>query len=246
MHMRWPSRLSTAQKFGVLANSVRYTVPTATLEGAVAYRVAHRPDRDGRFDRRYGTDTGGEVLPEDLGIDDPEAREGAVRYLPSPPGITRRLLSALALDPRAWSFVDFGCGKGRVLMVAAQRGFKHVEGVEISPALHRVAERNALRFAEAVPGATPITVRCADARGVELPQGDTVLHFFHPFGPAVLADVLAHVGRSLSQSPRRIRVAYLAAFQEALDVLDATPFLRCQKFVRCVDLKYSWALYESW
>jgi hypothetical protein len=112
-------------------------------------------------------------------------------------------------------------------------------------ALHRIAEDNARSFAVAAPKATPIVVRCADARTVELPPGDTVLHLYHPFGPPILTDVLANVGRSLAQSPRRIRVAYLAAFQEALDVLDATPFLRCKRFVRCVDNKYSWALYES-
>jgi len=243
--MRWPAQLSTAQKVGVLLNSVRFMGPVAALKGAVAHLVADRPDLDGRFDRRYGTDTGGEVQPENLGIDDADTRESAVRYLPSPPDITRRLLGALELNPADWSFVDFGCGKGRVLMVAAELGFKRVEGVEISRALHRIAEDNARSFAVAAPKATPIVVRCADARTVELPPGDTVLHLYHPFGPPILTDVLANVGRSLAQSPRRIRVAYLAAFQEALDVLDATPFLRCKRFVRCVDNKYSWALYES-
>lgn len=243
--MRWPAQLSSAQKLGVIVNSLRFMGPIATLKGALAHLVADRPDRDTRFDRRYGTDTAGEVQPEDLGIDDPDTRKAAVRYLPSPPAITRRLLSELDVDPAAWSFVDFGCGKGRVVMVAAQFGFKRVEGVEISRALHLIAEDNARRFAAAEPQAAPIVVRCADARTVELPPGDTVLHFYHPFDPPVLADVLANVGRSLASSPRRIRIVYLAAFQEALDVLDAAPFLRCQRFVRCVDNKYAWAMYES-
>lgn len=243
--MRWPDQLSAAQKLGVLVNSLRFMGPVATLKGALAHLVADRPDRDTSFDRRYGTDTAGEVQPEELGIDDPDTRKAAVRYLPSPQAITRRLLSELDVDPREWSFVDFGCGKGRVLMIAAQLGFKRVEGVEISSSLHRIAEDNAGRFAAVERQAAPIVVRCADARTVELPAGDTVLHFYHPFDAPILAEVLANVERSLAASPRRIRIVYLAAFQDALTVLDSSRFLRCQKFVRCVDNKYSLALYES-
>jgi hypothetical protein len=226
--MYWPARLSPAQKLGVLVNSVRFMGPVATLKGAIARAVEDRPDRDTRFDQRYGTDTGGEVQPEELGIDDADTREAAVRYLPSPPAITRRLLGQVGVDPREWAFVDFGCGK-----------------VEISRALSVVAQDNAKKFAAVRPSAAPIEVHRGDARAVELPSGDTVLHFYHPFGAAVLTDVIAHVGRSLERDPRRLRIVYLAAFQEALDVLEAAPFLRCTKFVRCVDNKYCWALYQN-
>jgi SAM-dependent methyltransferase len=243
--MYWPARLSPAQKLGVLVNSVRFMGPVATLKGAIARAVEDRPDRDTRFDQRYGTDTGGEVQPEELGIDDADTREAAVRYLPSPPAITRRLLGQVGVDPREWAFVDFGCGKGRVLMMAAEYGFRRVVGVEISRALSVVAQDNAKKFAAVRPSAAPIEVHRGDARAVELPSGDTVLHFYHPFGAAVLTDVIAHVGRSLERDPRRLRIVYLAAFQEALDVLEAAPFLRCTKFVRCVDNKYCWALYQN-
>lgn len=243
--MHWPAKLSPAQKLGVVANSLWFMGPAATLKGAIAHLVADRPDRDTRFDQRYGTDTGGEVQPEQLGIDDADTRDAAVRYLPSPPHITRRLLGQLDVAPRDWAFVDFGCGKGRVLMLAAERGFRRVIGVEIARTLHAVACDNAARFAQRHPAAPAIEVQRADARAVELPSGDSVLHFYHPFGPPVLAEVIAHVGRSLERDPRRLRIAYLAAFQDALDVLEAAPFLRCARFVRCVDDKYSWAIYHS-
>jgi methylase of polypeptide subunit release factors len=39
-------------------------------------------------------------------------------------------------------FVDFGCGKGRVLYLACRHPFKEVIGVDLSPAVVEAARRN--------------------------------------------------------------------------------------------------------
>ncbi|MBK8386616.1 MAG: class I SAM-dependent methyltransferase [Candidatus Accumulibacter sp.] len=67
-----------------------------------------------------------------LDIDSPNARH-AVRYEPSPSGMVRSILSTLGLDWRRYTFVDFGAGKGRVLLLAAELPFKNIIGVEFSP-----------------------------------------------------------------------------------------------------------------
>jgi SAM-dependent methyltransferase len=243
--MRWPAALSTWQKLTVLANSVRFMGPLTTAKKAIEYVVLDRPELDTSFDRAYGTDTAGSVQPLDLGIEDDGARRDAVQYLPSPASITRRLLRQLRIDPSTFSFVDFGCGKGRVLMVAAEHRFKRVVGVEISAALARIAVSNARLFAAKRPRRAAIEVLQQDASKVELPPGNTVYHFYHPFEPPLLKAVLANIERAMQSEPREIRIVYLAAFQHALDVLDATPWLTCERFVRCVDSKYSWAIYSG-
>jgi cyclopropane fatty-acyl-phospholipid synthase-like methyltransferase len=53
-----------------------------------------------------------------------------------------RALRYLGVSDRD-TFVDFGCGKGRVVHQAARRPFRRVIGVEISPVLAEVA-RNGL------------------------------------------------------------------------------------------------------
>jgi hypothetical protein len=55
-------------------------------------------------------------------------------YLPAEPAAVRVLLSCLR-NPTAYTFLDLGCGKGRVLALAAEAGFQRIIGVEINPAL---------------------------------------------------------------------------------------------------------------
>ena len=66
----------------------------------------------------------------------------AVRYDPSNPEVVRGLISKLQIDYSRFSFIDFGSGKGRVLLVAAGFPFKEVIGVEFSRELHEVALKN--------------------------------------------------------------------------------------------------------
>ena len=60
-------------------------------------------------------------------------------YAPTSRRRFRALLKALELPYNSLGFVDYGCGKGRVLMEAADAGFKRVVGVEFSPELCDIA-----------------------------------------------------------------------------------------------------------
>ena len=55
-------------------------------------------------------------------------------YLPSPWHVLPRALRYVGVSDRD-VFVEFGCGKGRVVHQAARRPFRRVVGVEISPVL---------------------------------------------------------------------------------------------------------------
>jgi tRNA1(Val) A37 N6-methylase TrmN6 len=52
----------------------------------------------------------------------------------------------LGPDSRSFSFVDIGCGKGKVLLMATKKGFLkkflNFYGVEINPQLVEIANRN--------------------------------------------------------------------------------------------------------
>ena len=51
----------------------------------------------------------------------------------------RRLMRTLSLPPGS-GFVDFGCGKGRVLLLAAGFGFARITGVEFAKELCDIAK----------------------------------------------------------------------------------------------------------
>ncbi len=105
-------------------------------------------------------------------------------YEPSPLGSLREMFDALPIDPAAYTFCDLGCGKGRVLLVAADLPFAHVIGVEVEEALYRTALRNVEPLSER------IEVFWLDATQFQLPAGPLVLFLFNPFEGEVLDDIL--------------------------------------------------------
>ena len=152
------------------------------------------------FDAAMGVDTSGfipgEVLengsPSDFyttayyGIS-PSSLEEAIRHVPG--------------DPEVMTFVDLGCGKGRALLVAAKFGFREIVGVELSPELCRVAEKN-------TAGEPRVRVLEADATEVKYPDGPLLLFLYHPFLAPVLIRVMKNLGKQISQDRREVYVLY--------------------------------------
>ncbi len=129
------------------------------------------------------------VDPENLGFNAKEAST----YVPSDwwsVAIVLRCLPIQASD----SFLDLGCGKGRVMRLALQHPFREVWGVELMPPVAALARRNLRRF----PQAHVIT---GDAREVELPKSDWAF-LFQPFSWEITLAVLERL------RGREVRVVY--------------------------------------
>ena len=85
-----------------------------------------------------------------------------------------------------------------MLLVAAQRPFRRVVGIEVSEQLADLAADNAERYVGPPPREAGIDVVTADATTVDLPATDLLIHAYHPFGTAILAGVLARLDASLA------------------------------------------------
>lgn len=101
-------------------------------------------------------------------------------------------------------FVDLGCGKGRAVMVAAQRGCRKAIGVELSDELVEAARANT----DALGLSDKAEIVKADAALWDPSEG-TVFFLFNPFGAATLQRFLANLRASVQTNPRRIRIAYI-------------------------------------
>lgn len=176
--------------------------PTQILEKVAAHT----------FDRRHGTDTSTFAELKTLGIASANKCHGE-RYQPSPVYSLRRLLKRLHIHYPDCSFIDFGSGKGRTLLVASELPFKQVIGVEFGEELHRQAERNIQRYGRRAAG--QVSAVHADATQFALPDNDLVLYFFNPFNEAVLSEVLANLNASLQAKPRKVILVYLYLPDEA-------------------------------
>jgi SAM-dependent methyltransferase len=133
-----------------------------------------------RFDRRFGVDTSGMVEQSELGIDVGKIAAAAA-YGATPRPVFFRILKSLPVRYERFTFVDLGSGKGAVLLYAAELPFKKVIGVELSPGLHRIAERNIAGYRGKRIKCNDVESVCADAAAYALPLEPTIIFLFNPF-----------------------------------------------------------------
>jgi SAM-dependent methyltransferase len=140
----------------------------------------------------------------------------AVRYEATPAGSFKRLVAELPIKHEEFSFIDFGSGKGRALLIAATFPFNVVVGVELSPDLHRVAKNNIDIFPKNELRCGRITLELGDATSFELPSDPIVCYFYNPFNAEIMNVVLERIKISLQTFPRKAVLVYYNANQAHL------------------------------
>lgn len=176
----------------------------AWREGGMAHaaRVVGFRAADLWHERRLGIRSTGLVPIETLIDDYTDCHD----YFPTTFGGFRAAMREVGVEPGE-VFVDYGSGKGRVLIMAAEYPFRRIVGVEISPELHAVARVNLARCAD--------RLRCQDielwtgsAADFPVPTDASVVYLYNPFHGRVLRTVLAGLRASLDAHPRRLRLVY--------------------------------------
>jgi predicted RNA methylase len=118
-------------------------------------------------------------------------------------------------------FMDYGCGRGRVLAMASTYPFKKVIGIEYSELLSAAARDNVKRINRRKMKCTDIEVISGDAGAYELPPEVTVAYFFDPFEEDVIRRVIEQIHRSLLNAPRKLTIIYYGpAWAEAFEERD--------------------------
>lgn len=169
-------------------------------------KSAARTFHDCRFDWKYGTDTLRRVEVNEFDTESCNKVHAkfyqATRIRP-----LMKLVGELGL-PKNGVFVDIGCGKGRVLLIAAQLGFKRVVGIEFCARLCQVARKNADIFTAKVPASSPIEVIESDVTNVDFKGDENIFFLYNPFDAAVLEQALANITNSILKIPRDIWLIY--------------------------------------
>jgi hypothetical protein len=156
--------------------------------------------REQYWERRLGIRTAGDESAHALGL----PHQDWHGYGPSRYGSLRTILDSLAIDPAVDVFVDFGSGKGRVVVVAATYPFRKIIGVEGSSALNAIANTNIRSARRRLR--CEVEIVTADAAAYAIPDNANVLYFANPFSGDVLRRVLTNIEASLARAPRRITV----------------------------------------
>ncbi len=162
------------------------------------------------FDMAYGVDTGGLVWGEAL--ERPATRDAAfwaTGYYGISPSAFTAALERLQLDWAQFTFVDVGCGKGRALLLALRFPFRQVLGIELSPALVAVAQRNLRSFgAPWRQSDVPAEAVAGDATVFPVPAGPVMFFLYHPFAAPVMKRFLAHLVDAAHAEQREVYVLY--------------------------------------
>ncbi|HVL56140.1 MAG TPA: class I SAM-dependent methyltransferase [Burkholderiaceae bacterium] len=172
-----------------------------------------------RFDRRHRVDTGGVLRRDQMTAISERGAAGGADYVATSPWTFRSALSRIPeRDFSEFAFIDFGCGKGRpMLLAAAGWNFDRVIGVEHSPELAAIAARN-VRDWRGRRSARQVEALCADALTFPMPALPYVLYLFGPFGGnlQLVRQMLDHLTADLHARPRRAYIVYVDGVTEQL------------------------------
>lgn len=104
-------------------------------------------------------------------------------------------------------FVDFGCGNGKVVLVAAKCGFRPVRGVEFARELCELAQCNWDSYCKRT--GTPVKegeFLAEDASVYKLRPDETMYFLYHPFEDVILRKLLENISASLKEYPRPMAI----------------------------------------
>lgn len=193
---------------------IRGTATEILMNLIEGFRIA----ADSRFDRKYNVNTYGIIQIECLDINDNQKKTG-FHYEPTPVPALKFMLKMLSINHSEYTFIDYGSGKGRVLLCASEYPYKRIVGVEYSSELHTVAKKNIKTWKNPKVKCFALESICIDACDFVLPAGPLILFFFTPFKPSVICKVVNNIQESLTINPRPIQILYYGSNPEFIDAL---------------------------
>ena len=133
-------------------------------------------------------------------------------HQPTEPELFQEMLTMLqrqaGIDFRDYLFLDLGSGKGRALLMASDHSFRRIVGVELLPALHKIAQENLAKYRSESQKCFALESICADATDFAFPAEATVLYLFNPFPEAGLRRAIGRLEQSLRAHPRAVYALY--------------------------------------
>lgn len=177
------------------------------------------------FDMEFGVQTSGLVAGRHL-VSGHRNDGHNTAYYGVAPSVFHALLARWRRAPQvapltAYTFLDFGAGMGRAMLLAAEHPFQNVIGVELHPYLVAKAQKNLALWRKSGRAQAPMQILHRDATEFFFPDTPCVLFLFNPFGAPVLRKVLKAAARAFRNRPNQFDLLYVNREQE--HVLEMEP-----------------------
>ena len=162
--------------------------------------LAHNIQEVEKFDRDNGTDFGGNLNQEEIGISVVRGHS----YSPSPDSLIKTLDTMN--DRFGKAILDIGCGKGYAMFIMSRYKFEKIGGVELSTELCEIAKKN---LNKVMPDSVEWDVYNADAGKWDGYDEYDVFYLFNPVPEEVLREIENELEQSMNRKPRKLTIMYL-------------------------------------
>lgn len=167
--------------------------------------LAHRFGADRKIEKLMFVPTARHVPLSHVRVPHQLRRSGH-DYSPTPWHVFRWAMAMIPETFERFAFVDYGAGRGRVLLMASQYPFDRIVGAEIAAELHQDCLLNIAQFSRSYMKCRDISCEHLSALRLDIPDQETVFFFNNPFDHSMFERVVDQVVRSYKQDPRRFYV----------------------------------------
>ena len=189
-------------------------------------------DRLFYYDSEY--DIKESVDPRDTIPNHPSVHHATI-YFPTRVRPFMKMLKTLNLNKSNTVFVDFGCGKGRALLLAAEFGIKKVKGIEFCDKLSSIALNNMQIYSDKYStSSVEFEIINNDMSLYNLDELDNLFYFYNPCDEYILDKVIHNIIDSFSGTSRCGTIVYqnnTINHPTIFDNYKELSFLFCKEFI---------------
>ena len=200
-------------------------------------RLAFEDPRSSKYDKRHNVETAREEALVDMGVPGDAVARGNTLYRVTWGWLIQKAMACLDIDHKRYTFIDYGSGKGKAMLMASALPFKAIVGIEYARKLHEIAAENCRSYRNEDQKCHSLQPILGDVLNYSPPSGPIVCFMCNPFDETTLRAVFNIWRLWYQDGEREIRILYLNMrnIAEAAKVLGEqdwlAPVARNKRFV---------------
>jgi len=136
-----------------------------------------------------------------------QLRRSGHDYRPTPRLVFHWAMELIPETVQRYEFIDYGAGRGRVLLMASNYPFEKITGAEIAEELAGDCLLNIAQYPRSLMKCRDISCEHLSALRLPVPEGEAVFFLNNPFNHSMFERVIGQIVRSYKQDPRLLYVA---------------------------------------
>lgn len=121
--------------------------------------------------------------------------------------------------------IDFGCGKGRVLIMAAYYSCRFVTGYELDVDRYKILSTNIVKFQNKFQNKSVFTIFNQNVENAYIDDTVTKFFFFEPFHLKIYIKILNAIKKSILRKNRNILIFLYNPFESTVKYINTLDYL---------------------